>query len=499
MTSLIGIGAAGSLPSYKGIMQAIRDAAGVPSTETTGVRYDESLIGCDETITLTDTSALAINAESVIANAADSGTGTALDPYILQNRLFAETGSTSQPLNWTHSAADYYIKCVNCVFEGYSVAHTLRLNNVPSGAGIEFENCTIRVGTSSTTSTSAFAIVTSTTTAASVEFDRCWFQSVGANVFNISQAYGGTLWVHDCLFTEESAWLSTANSLLRNASTTACTVLFEYNTVRGTQGSIDYLFRPNYAATSFIVRNNNCSGYVIGFYQGIGTPTAGPMDVYYNVFDTSEKEHIYMHMADGHNIYNNDFIDSGAQFRIIYYSDTLTTLDNVENVNVYRNKFTKTTGTPGVAQNEVVYFYGTGTSIAYENWTTECTEDNIEFTIPRSGCEFRYNVGDNVYLQNCDIFNDPLNAVLTIDTVVTGSFGTCGTDLVNLSNVQGARVQLIYGSGDRSALSFDDEVNNTVVYGPIVNESLIGALYEDASLGSSSGNTVGGVIGLESL
>lgn len=98
--------------------QSIRDNAGVPVTEVAGIPP-----GVDTGVSgpLTAERNKTFNDEAALASFASSGSGSVLDPYIIEDLDFdASFGGTSTALHFNDPDATYYVKIRNCKFGNYA-------------------------------------------------------------------------------------------------------------------------------------------------------------------------------------------------------------------------------------------------------------------------------------------------------------------------------------------------------------------------------------------
>lgn len=472
--------------------QAIRDAAGVQSGQTLGPRYT---VGHDSTITLTNTDAIAAitNATQAEAVFQDGGTGTANDPFLMENRRYDSSGGiTAQPINWTDATATYHLKAKNCHFSGYSIAMVIRVQNVPATASIEFENCSFEYGTNSVAATNGVYGVTGA--AVAITLDRCYMPSCGSNGVNITGAYTGTLTITDCKFTDETPWTGTGTKAFVRLPQTAGsvpTVNISYCEFDGSfNDSMSYSLQPLRDCTALTV--DNCLFTGGGTTQTIGlgaATTAGPMTVTNCRFSGGQAEYIELNFAQGHEISYCDFLDNAANNRQVYYSDAATNTDDVE---VHHCKFTKITGAEA-ATNECLEAQGSSNIVFHDNWVTTCPEDAYELVQPRAGCKIYNCVGDNVTGQVVDIFEDHASAPGGVQIYNIYGDADIGVDINSRANT---------GVMDMISGVF---VDTTVGTNPIVrlintsaapaNVTVMSPIWPASKSGNAKSVTVSGVMG----
>lgn len=491
-----GAAGSGSLPNQAILSQAIRDSVGVPSTETLGPRVSDSLIGVDPTATLVSHSSfMLVSNESEAQALATNPTGgqSAEDPYIIENLDFDDT--TNLGFLWQDTTAfTYHIKLKNVDFSGtYSVGST-RTNCTNAGhtGTLVYENCTF----SGPSATHILGLAFNS----DITYRRCLFSRAAGGVINL-QTFNGTVIFEDCIGNEAGGAWSGTNSIMQDNTTSGTGVyIMRYCKVVGPGGTIDHGCRP-IKGSDMTVINSIFSGVGSGIGQG-GTVVAGALTVTYCRFVDSINEHILLSHAAGHEISYCDFQDNAADKRQVYYLDSATDIDDVE---VHHCKFSKPTGNP-LAGNECLESIGASNVKFHDIWVNGCPEDAIEHVRPRTGCDAWNIVGDNVAGQIVDYFDEHATAPGN-DSIVHHIYGDCGDVgvlvtgkiTVNVSNVHVNTTVDAVRLEQRDSIDIADGPFGCAIYGPIENNlgDRFGTVVGSGSLGA--GNTIGGVIGVNSI
>ena len=488
MNALHGL-ASGPLPNYNVIAKSIRDAAGIPSSETTGYRETPGLTGA----TLTDKNGSGTLASAAgVAGAADGGTGTSADPYLFSNYRFDNSEGIPTCFNFTGSDT-YTVKFVNCWFSGYDTGGiaTSATNNT-----IIAENClfTYDDGTGDPSDANTSHVMTNAGSS-DIILNACAATS-GGRAFARGLNFAGTITLNDCLMDDTDASWTGIAALFECSSDATYTA--NYCTVNSTNGSLDFTVRILSASTVVL---NNCdidgNGNDGGAWVGVVSAGTIAADITIQYCDFSGNANT------GISIVTCGTVDIG-------YCDMATTTNNRQ---VYFNgtsnlDFTsgrvhhcKLTGT---GSSELLYSLQAENITFDENYAVSTGEDAFEHVRSRPGNQVLNSVCDSAVGQIVDIFD--VHATDPGTAIVRGIYGACqdvgvivtGNNTAHVSNIH------IETASDAVALEQRDVLSatgptNCRIFGPIENSlgDKFGTITGTGALGT--GNTIGGVVGVNSI
>ena len=442
----------------KDIAQLIRDSAGIPAGTVVGVPTGE-IVGLTNAGSLAAREDFKVWYGGGLAAEATSGTGTEIDPWIIENREFGHGQLRLDNTGWT--------KFRNCLFEsGNNMEFFIQANFI---GNIIFENCEF----SDVLNLEADAYLIRIDAANEYRFRNCLFGGGAVNqiIGTISNTMnnGDTLAVSfvNCRVDESKAvWTNNAD-FFENIGVSGKEVNIEleirYCEFLSPSGGGKYIVVPirDDIYTRLIIENNLVEGFGALLRNTADDSSAEVHDVSvrYNSVTDTKNECIRVARLKGGEIAYNEFIHEtvGADNRLVFLTWDSTLQGAVcEDIDVHHNKFTKKTG-PGSASNECLES-SAGVNIKFRwNWVTECPEDAFEHLFPQSGCTMEYLVADNCGVQVCDIWKtfDPINYVAinadndnstlpAAGTHIHHIYGDCGDWPVILSGANGVIVHDIY-------------------------------------------------------
>lgn len=408
--------------------QSIRNMAGIPAGLEIGVRSGKTA-GLSNPAALSNQPRLNLGNDAAVAAAADSGTGTEADPYIIQDRDLDNTEATGllNGINWDDASATVYLTLRNCRIANYSGTQITAF--VPTK--LRLENCQIFSGTGS-------GNLCRVGRGGSLEIDEC--DIAGGAIGAYTDGDGTeTISIIDSQFSQ-------------NGNVWAGGVASQPTGVAGLKGAsnISIKFCDFIAATlqnavipygnvdRWSMERCDVSSGIRGFNSlGIGVGKNGRVR--------------YCSFADqGHNLLAQEDLDIGY----CYFNDSpdgarvmRLVSDNAgpcKRVTVHHCKFSKPTGAY-VAGNEVLESLPNNNKelnedITFEyNWITECSEDGFEFVGTINGV-CRHNVADNCAGQIVDYFTDPTNNLPCINGEIHHIYGDCGDVGIILTDVLSVHV-----------------------------------------------------------
>lgn len=493
-----GVSALGKV-DYGALAQNIRNRAGVPDTQIVGPRYADALIGVDESVGLTQKDAFAAadgQTATVFAAQADSGSGTANDPYIIENKLFdSNVDGANQAINWTDDLgndADSHMLVRNCKFVDYPTVGMLRCQALGSGS-ITFQNCTATGGL-------LFGFgATVINASVSITYDRCRCDELNGATYKTNNNTTSTLIITDCIITSATSSANTPTGIELNSTSGTDDVTIQYCRFDGTTNDMNYAIRPRRSTGTFNVYNNYFLSCGVAGSSGAiragGAFSGGPLVMKYCRFDKSLGEHAQFEIADGHEVSYCDFLEQASGKRGLVYNDTGTT--NIDDIEVHHCYFSTPIKTQSTEEN--CFFIECSNVICHDNWANTTSEDAFEAVRPRTGGAQFYNlVGDNVGLQIVNVFQSHATAAGD-DTMVHHIYGDCVTEGVALEDQQTGTVANVHVSTTDAAVALQDNAgtcDDCRIYGPITNNGG-GLLAQDETAGT--GNTISGVIGVTSI
>ena len=484
---------------YAVLAQAIRDAAGIPSTETVGPRIATGLTG----VALVDEVGVStvIAAESTLVTylgtltSTGSGSGTAGDPYLIENVRYNNSETRPRAFEFT-SSDTYVIKFVNCWFSGYDIS-CVRATGA-TNITIIAENCLFTyddtTGDPSDTATSQVSVSGGD---AVININACACTSSGISFFRALGTYTGTTTLTDCLIDDSgAAWTAATTSAVQQSGTGLDTIIMQNCTVDGsTNTTLTYgyfLASSHNVVGTFNIYNclfNATARAAAG--TGVQVSSAGTIahtgNIKYNRFTNQVRESINMVTCDGMTIEYNDFQDSALDFKHVHLNGSAGY--DIDNVQINNNEAASTGGTSA----ECFYFYRTLGVICEYNYVSTCSNDCYEFVEPQPGGICRHNVGNAPETDGavCDMFNEhATNAgALTIHNI----FGTSAGVGVSLDGRT---------TGDTVSAIFVDTTSGTL---PIVelrntgtapaNNTIMSPMGANALAGSGVNVDTSGVMG----
>lgn len=496
--SIIGAVGTAPLPDYYAIAQAIRNNAGIPATETVGVRGTPGLTSLGA---LVDKDGASLANAAAVASYSDSGAGTANDPYIIENKRYdnSETLTVALLLSGTDV---YHVTIRNCWFSGYDIA-SVRLastNNI-----VNIDQCLFTYD--DTTGDPADAVTAHVATNGGdcvLNMTNCLSTSGGRSFFRTLGAFSGTINITDSRADDSgAAWTgaTTVSSFCESSSSSVCTTNISYCEVDSTANdSIGNFCRIATAGTTNV---SNCDiNGTGGSGAGYNVPATGTLaidgDIIYSRFRNQTNQSINVTSCDGLNISYCDFDDSAVNKRHIYFNGTLDLV--MDNVEIDHCKLTSSVG----ANAECIYMLRTINSNVHDNWVPGCSDDAYEFTENQTGCTISDCVGDGVAGQMVDQFN--VHATVPGTLIVKNIYGSCGSSGVLVTGPVTADVSIIYIDTPGNAVTLEQRdalsatgPSNCVIYGPIENGTgaNFGTAVGTGALGT--GNTIGGVVGVDSI
>lgn len=409
--------------------ERIRQNAGIPLTNERGDPIELGIPanvtpGVDPNLTLTDRTSISITTEADVDPAgtsgskADSGTGTAADPYVYSGYRFNNSEGQPHAVSWTDTTPTYYVKFVNCEFSGYSSSVNtgwaillLNLGGTESDYGIEFEECDFW---DTTTAADPIARVTNGHTT----FTNCRIRGGFVTGVRCLDNYGAIrerrITFNGCLVDEFKAAWATGSALIANEKRHPWTVTAKNCEIKAP--SLYMGFPVNNMGASgfsvlscifdgvvFPVNSSGASGQYIpeplpnvtGHYAILESTTKNWEVKYSKFMGANAKNYIGLkRCADGDVAYN-EFYSNAADLRQEVYApnkggDYEHACRNIES---HHNYYERTSGTR-IAGNEIWEAFESYNVNAHDSWVGTCTEDAWE-TVDCFDCNMYNLVADN--------------------------------------------------------------------------------------------------------
>jgi hypothetical protein len=448
--------------------EAIKAAAGLPSNQEVGIPSG-IIPGVVEPST--PASPITINSEANAISAADSGTGTASDPYVIRNREFDGAGSSVRGIWFNDPDADYYVHVTDCILYDFTsecirigspnviISQSTLYNTVLNGELVRMEGYSF--------------------TMLSMVLSGC--DSFTAFIEGGSIPGPFTVTLRNILITDnDGSWATNGDVFsIRNENILLDAKWIETET--GMTGAESVFMITDCAAGSKIENLKVNGGWEHAITDNDNTANSKSFDVrYFDIRNTSE-EAIYMqNYADSVIEYGYvEHTTAGTDFRLIHLaSDSVDNTIRVQDIDVKNVRFNKTTGT-NIATNECLESFR-GKNIRFMDcYVMECTEDAFEHAFPISGCTIERCVGENVAGQVADIFKQWDEATWAIVDSAFGSENAIDTNCYvhDLYGDCGSYALII--SATRGVVFHDIYVDNTAS----VNQDLVRVEDRDSILG----------------
>ncbi len=434
--------------------QSIRDNAGVPAAEVAGIPGGVP-VGASGSLTVERNQTF--SNEAALASFAASGSGSVLDPYIIEDLDFnAATGGTSTALHFNDPDGAYYVKVRNCKFGNYTGNYILANLITP----IELENVTFD---------------SATTVSNGIRIDQ------GGAI--ITGLYVPGLGINNVVFVNSSTALDIKIRYLKFDSsvrdwTGAGRLIFFNNMSQNINIDVQYadidftgttvqpqglLFGGDADVRSIIFNNVKWRGGKSALNQiaagGVPLGLWENIEVFYcDVAETTE-EAIHLMRADNIEVGYGTFahVSAGAGSRLVYFNfDSANSGHACSNIHAHHLKLTKTSGT-FTAGNEALETRAASGNVRFNDcWATDASEDAFEFVSLRPNSIFiAYNlVGDGVRGQIMDVARTwdegswsetAVNPTVDTPFYVSHIYGDCQDRVLTCSGVRGGIVHDIYG------------------------------------------------------
>lgn len=441
------------------LAQSIRDGAGVPASEETGIQSGVT-VGLTNAGGLSSGSKLNIANETNIQNIADSGTGTQSDPYIVEDRDYDGGGSTNWGHRFTDSSGDYYIKFRNCWFHDYT-SQCLWFDTA-TNVKIEFENCEF-----SNSSANAELCLHEV---GEVTLTNCLIS--GCNSFAgylMGGSHSGSLAIRNLQIDESrETWANNSTPFYINQGNSTLDVKY-VQIENGYTNQLEAVFEVLGCGAGSYIGNADCDAngdinHFISDHSNTASQKGLTLE-YLNIYDFSQ-EIIHLR-ALNNSIIRKSFVGHvtwGSGYRTIFlFSDSSDDTMRIENVDVSFVKVTKSAGGAG-AGNEAVESARAENCRFMNCWVTECTEDAFEHIAVVSGCTVEYCVADNCTGQIVDIFKQQdastwsqIDSVFGSENAVNSEtyihhiYGDCSDYVVTIDGMRGCIFHDIYATNTDSS------------------------------------------------
>lgn len=419
--------------------QAVRDAAGIQPGEEAGIQTGQT-VGLTNAGALSSQGNLSLTNEAAVIAAADSGSGTSGDPYVIEDRDFTATGIN---LNLAEDNATYYVLVRNCRF---NAAFSRGIENNLATA-VQVRNCEIAP---TSAATQMFR-----SERGGFDVQNCSLPGANlADLFLVKSTARSDLALtirNNVLNTDTNDWPSTPDLVqFENGYTaTNTSILIENNDCDWTSATgqpLGWIKGGDANLTDITIANNKWRGgrnFIDQTAQGSAPLAAWTITITNNDVDKTVEAGIFLrHLTAGD---PNEYLSEVA-YNQVYHSttgsghrvidlnpDTINTGIACKNISVHHNKVQKATGSG--AGNEAI-MSSRGKDIAfYNNWVTEATDEAFEHALVIARCHTYQNVGDNVtntsqVVDYFEQFDEATWAVITDPTVfsdcyVWGNGGDC--------------------------------------------------------------------------
>ncbi len=375
---------------------AIIAGAGLASGETAGPTA--ITVGLTNEGALVSRGLLTIDEESDASGVASSGTGTALDPYIIQDLEFF--GDTGRCIKLNDSDADYYVEFHNCkVRDG----DTFEVDMVAFGTIPVFENCEIYDALNTGGDTWHVKY-----TADIIHWKKCLFSGATcSHVHGFNGVTAGAIF-EDCEFDESRVDNKSTGRILsfvaKPASIDIDRCTFDGST--GTSSATQYAIDIAAGCSDLNIQNTEFIEYQNIISNSNAAASTGVVDAFTYKNNTGVDQHkecILMYNALICDVQNNTFkhLVNGSGYRPVHFSGDLTVSDHhCADVTFKYNHIVKPKGT-NVAGNEALESSYTGDFDCQYNYIEGCTEDGIELVWPMDKATFTRTVANN-YIKDCD-------------------------------------------------------------------------------------------------
>lgn len=411
----------------------IRSNAGIPNAETFGVRSGKSA-GLSDSGALSASSELDLASESAVSSAADSGSGTESDPYVIRDRDI--TADSQVGINFRDGSQDYYVEFVNCRVEGVG-NQAIEISSSGSKEQTVFRNCQF------------FGDTYVVRCKSDATWDQVHFAGTTDNDQFVPEGGADTL-VTDCLF--DGAQATNPRSEIQplgNSTTLVKYTRFDGNTkaVKFWKNGSYHFENCHFSVTNALVVDLDATEIhddirfkyskfenADGNYIANGASCQHPDEP-----DQYDRERLAIEVA------YCEFEDNAAESRMVHFTDGRN--DLVEDIRVHHCTFDKQTGQSS-AGDEVLETFPNGKRVEFDhNWAKNATEDVYEHAYPIEQCFVHHCVADNATGQIVDFFGtaDPetKNSThgLPIESEVHHIYGDCDDVAVKLTDVSDVLVK----------------------------------------------------------
>jgi hypothetical protein len=353
---------------------AIRAEAGIPAGYSVGVESGKSAGLSDPSALTTQTTSITIQSDSDASNFANSGSGTASDPYVIRDREIdqADLGRNTAVVI-DDSNSDYHVKFINCQMTGHA-SDVLDLRMGGGDTSVEFEQCEIVSNSGGWCRWEG----------GNMTFDRLNVSNTDGGVFNLVASDSDRVTAENCTFDISGTPFSSGTTepfdlIVKHSEFDGCNrairegggafrLTFEFNDVRNTS-SFGVEFRKPFERTIRFSNFFRCGNDAI---FGRDAPGAKDVEIAHCGFDAS----------------------AGTRG---------VTLRNVTDGRIHHCQAINTQGTNNAGNESLESIDSTRVDIEY-CWVEENPEDALEHVRP-TDCSVRHCVTDNVTGQAVDYFN----------------------------------------------------------------------------------------------
>lgn len=409
--------------------QFIRDNAGVPKNEITGVQNDKKpgIEGFME-----DSERIEILSYNDAESKCSSGSGTRKDPFIIENKRLNNSENSQNPagIYIFDLVGNYNIHIKNCEISGYNYGQIY----INIGADVIISNCNIY--------TKDYGIIQKN---GNLEVLETHFSGLEKGGISASSGQRNSLVVRNSLFNSHSGdWGNYSKGIFTNGTGL---VSISYSCVENVDSlTFIYIFKT----TRLIFRNCYINNISIALYRGndaLGF-ISDNSDIRFLEIKNTYSTSISLLGESNLEISYCSVSNSAPNNRLILISNSDHNLP--ENIRVHHCKFTDSVGSHNVRNECVEVFCGKNIEFDH-NWVTQCSEDAYELAYPQKGCSIHHNVGDNVSGQIVDIYltcanlSNPFSPGGYVGTYIHHIYGNSINDCaVRITDADGVVIHDIY-------------------------------------------------------
>lgn len=432
-----------------------------------------------------------------------TGTGTSVDPYLIQNYLIYAPATAASVFTWNHSAGTYHIKFKNCLFcpSNGTAVNMFQLTAMGTGS-LTLEDCNIG-GIGDTPVGNALIQIT----AGTLNISRCLFTRIAGMIIWKNGA-SATVTVTDCsINTLDSPWaagIASANMFHNSVAGGSLTV--RRTTVDHRSSAQFVNSARNWAVTLDRVNWNSSDDANVGPF--INTNTTNLLESWTSGLTMTDcivrsgtssnallgwSSNLSIMAVKNFSITHCEFLISGTRNAgkiMICLGDPAGASGDTDSNTFLWCRFTRPQSGAGhiAAGNEIMMMFRPSNFTCKYCWTNSCGEDAYEITQPYANCEIGYCGGGEI---SSSYVGGNMVDIYGAGTWTSSSnvsihhiWGTCHSDAVIVDCCTGVTVQGSTVDVDNSAGGFVDNP-------PAANVRLHARLANDLNGVVCSGTPIG--------